>query len=39
MKHFTWQLISCVDGSNPYIRKTTKDLKEWCNSAAGIDNN
>ena len=27
MKHFTWQLISFVDGSNPYICKTEKEFK------------
>ena len=27
MKHFTWQLISFVDGSNPYISKTKEDFR------------
>ena len=27
MKHFTWQLISFVDGSNPYICKIEKEFK------------
>ena len=27
MKHFTWQLISFVDGSNPYVCKTEKEFK------------
>ena len=31
MKHFTWQLISFVDGSNPYISKTKEDFK-WMKS-------
>lgn len=31
MKHFTWQLISFVDGSNPYISKTKEDFK-WIKS-------
>ena len=26
MKHFTWQLISFVDGSNPYISKRKVDF-------------
>ena len=31
MKRFTWQLISFVDGSNPYISKTKEDFK-WMKS-------
>ena len=31
MKHFTWQLISFVDGSNPYISKTKEDFR-WIKS-------
>ena len=27
MKNFKWQLISFVDGSNPYICKTEKEFK------------
>ena len=27
MRHFTWQLISFIDGSNPYICKTEKEFK------------
>lgn len=31
MKDFKWQLISFVDGSNPYISKTKEDFK-WMKS-------
>ena len=31
MKDFKWQLISFVDGSNPYICKTEKEFK-WIKS-------
>ncbi|GFI61098.1 hypothetical protein IMSAG049_00251 [Clostridiales bacterium] len=27
MKHFTWQTIEYIDGSNPYICKTEREFK------------
>lgn len=37
MKHFTWQLISFVDGSNPYVCKTEKEFK-WMKSRYVLKN-